>query len=516
MMMIPQLLVGRYEVGRLVGSGGMAEVYEGQDRLLGRRVAIKVLRSQYASDPAFLERFRREAQSAAAFSHPNIVAVYDTGMEGAIPFMVMEYVQGRTLKDAIAAEGGLPSFRAAEIGAQVAAALAAAHLRGLVHRDVKPANIILTADGTAKVTDFGIARVETASPLTQPAAVVGTAQYIAPEQAEGRTVDGRSDIYSLGCVLYELLTGQVPFTGATPVAIAYRHVQDQVVPPRLINPNVPAELEAVVLRAMAKSPDHRYQTAAQLAADLDRAKTTPLFATTPGAAASAEQATQYLAPTPTQVAPHGSGPGRAGAGRGPAGPAATRVLSTPINPAPVGASRAARYGDATALSMPSAPRRGRTVLLVAGGLLFTALLTLAVASMVIKTVSGGGNGSGTTQTTLAAALPTVEGPSTTNPPITTSAPLIASTTTPSSTIAPSTTTAASSSSTNRSSLVSVPDVVGEFQQAAVQRLQQAGFQVNVLSVPSRPRFNGRVIKEFPRAGTQLQPGSTVALWVGHS
>ncbi len=434
-------------------------------------------------------------------------------MEGATPFIVMEYVQCRTLKDIIAGEGALPSFRAAEIGAQVAAALAAAHLRGLVHRDVKPANIMLTADGTAKVTDFGIARVETASPLTQPAAVVGTAQYIAPEQAEGRTVDGRSDIYSLGCVLYEMLTGQVPFTGPTPVAIAYRHVQDQVVPPRLLNPTIPPELEAVVLTAMAKAPEDRYQTAAQLAADLDRAKATPLFATAPPSAAPAELATQYLPPAPVGSPVSGltAGPGA----RGPAGPAATRVLSTPINPAPTGSSRAARYADATYLPTPPQPRRGRTALLVAAGLLFTALLTLAVASMVIKSVSGGGNGA-TTQTTQAAALPTVSGPETTLPPITSAAPLIASTTTPSSTIAPSTTTPASTASTNQNGLVPVPNVVGELEQNARARLQQAGFQVTETQTLVRPRFNGRVVRETPRPNTRLQPGSTIQLVIGRS
>jgi len=509
-MMIPQVLVGRYDVGPLVGSGGMAEVYAGHDRLLGRPVAIKVLRSQYASDPSFLERFRREAQAAAAFSHPNIVAVYDTGMEGGTPFMVMEYVQGRTLKDVLAAEGIMPPFRAGEIGAQVAAALAAAHLRGLVHRDVKPANIMLTADGTAKVTDFGIARIETASPLTQPAAVVGTAQYIAPEQAEGRIVDGRSDIYSLGCVLYELLTGQVPFTGATPVAIAYRHVQDPVVPPRLLNPNIPPELEAVVLKAMAKAPGDRYQTAAQLAADLERSSAAPLFAAAPGAAASAEMATQYLPPSPTQMGPPAPGPG-------PTGPMATRVLSTPINPAPVGlGSRAARYADATAITVPSVPRPWRTALLVAGGLLFTALLTLGVASLVIKSVSGSGN-AGATATT-AAALPTVSEPASTIPPITTTAasgPLIASTTAPSSTVPP-TTTPASTASTNQNGLVTLPNVQGELEAVARARLEQAGFQVTETQVPVRPRFNGRVVREIPRGGTQVQPGSTVQLVIGRS
>jgi serine/threonine-protein kinase len=508
-MMIPQVLVGRYEVGRLLGAGGMAEVYEGQDRLLGRRVAIKVLRSQYASDPAFLERFRREAQAAAAFSHPNIVAVYDTGMEGATPFMVMEYVEGRTLKEVVAAEGKLPPFRAAEIAAQVAAALAAAHLRGLVHRDVKPANVMLTADGTAKVTDFGIARVEAASPLTQPAAVVGTAQYIAPEQAEGRGVDGRSDIYSLGCVLYELLTGQVPFTGQTPVAIAYRHVQDQVVPPRLLNPSVPPALEAVVLKAMAKRPEDRYQTAAQLAADVERAKAAPLFAAAP-ASGPAGQPTRYLPPTPTQVAPPGA------AAASPAGTAATRVLSTPISAAPTG-YRAARYADASAVDAPPGPRRLRTALLIAGGLLFTALLTLAVASMVVKSVSGGGN-SGTTHTSLAATLPTDTTPSTEITTITTlpvsSAPLIASTTAPSTTTTPPTTAPQSTASSNPNGTVTVPNVFGLREPIARARLEQLGFRVAEFTTPAPRRFDGRVVQEFPRPGTRVRAGSQVTLGIG--
>jgi eukaryotic-like serine/threonine-protein kinase len=266
----PHLLLDRYEVGRLLGAGGMAEVFEGRDRLLARRVAIKVLQAQFARDPSFLIRFKREAQAAASLSHPNIVGVYDTGSEDGTHFIVMEYVDGRTLKDVIRAEGPLYPERAAEICADVCSALAAAHARGLIHRDIKPGNVMLTPEGKVKVMDFGIARATTSETITQTAAVVGTAQYISPEQAQGQTVDYRSDLYSVGCCLYEMLTGTVPFTGATPVAIAYRHVREDPTPPRMLNPDVPRPLEAICLKAMAKLPDNRYQTAAELHDDLER------------------------------------------------------------------------------------------------------------------------------------------------------------------------------------------------------------------------------------------------------
>jgi serine/threonine protein kinase len=266
----PHILLDRYEVGRLLGAGGMAEVFEGRDRLLARRVAIKVLQAQFVRDPSFLIRFKREAQAAASLSHPNIVGVYDTGSEDGTHFIVMEYVDGRTLKEVIRAEGPLYPERAAEICADVCSALVAAHARGLIHRDIKPGNVMLTPDGKVKVMDFGIARATTSETITQTAAVVGTAQYISPEQAQGQAVDYRSDIYSLGCCLYEMLTGTVPFTGATPVAIAYRHVREDPTPPRMLNADVPAPLEAICLKAMAKLPDNRYQTAAEFQSDLER------------------------------------------------------------------------------------------------------------------------------------------------------------------------------------------------------------------------------------------------------
>jgi predicted Ser/Thr protein kinase len=266
----PHVLLDRYEVGRLLGAGGMAEVFEGRDRLLARRVAIKVLQAQFARDPSFLIRFKREAQAAASLSHPNIVGVYDTGTEDGTHFIVMEYVDGRTLKEVIRAEGPLYPERAAEICADVCNALIAAHARGLIHRDIKPGNVMLTPEGKVKVMDFGIARATTSETITQTAAVVGTAQYISPEQAQGQTVDYRSDLYSLGCCLYEMLTGTVPFTGATPVAIAYRHVREDPTPPRQLNADVPAPLEAICMKAMAKLPDNRYQTAAEFHDDLER------------------------------------------------------------------------------------------------------------------------------------------------------------------------------------------------------------------------------------------------------
>ena len=218
-MATPDVLLDRYEVGRLLGAGGMAEVFEGRDRLLARRVAIKVPLAQHAHYPDFAHRFRREAQAAASLSHPGVVAVYDTGSENGTHFIVMEYVDGRTLKDVIRAEGPLYPERAAEICGDVCSALVAAHARGLIHRDIKPANVMLTPEGKVKVMDFGIARATTSETITQTAAVVGTAQYISPEQAQGQTVDFRTDLYSLGCCLYEMLTGKVPFTGANAVAI---------------------------------------------------------------------------------------------------------------------------------------------------------------------------------------------------------------------------------------------------------------------------------------------------------
>jgi eukaryotic-like serine/threonine-protein kinase len=265
-----RVLGDRYEVEGVLGQGGMAKVFKGRDKVLGRPVAVKVLSPQFAGDDQFVTRFRREAQAAAALNHPNIVSVFDTGSQNDVHYIVMEYVRGRTLRDAIRSEGPLLPERAAEIGDAVARALGAAHEAGLVHRDIKPGNIMLTSDGEVKVMDFGIARTATGDTLTQTAAVLGTASYLSPEQAQGESVDGRSDIYSLGCVLYEMVTGRPPFTGDSPVAIAYKHVKDDPVPPSRVNPDVPDDLEAVIMKSMAKNAANRYQSADEMRQDLQR------------------------------------------------------------------------------------------------------------------------------------------------------------------------------------------------------------------------------------------------------
>ena len=268
----PVVLNGRYELRRRIARGGMAEVYLARDQMLDRPVAIKVLYPEFAADPAFVERFRREAQAAANLNHPSIVGVYDGGTYGGTNFIVLEYVRGRTLAEELAEVGRLAPDRVAEVGAAIAGALSFAHRSGVVHRDVKPGNVLISAQGEVKVTDFGIARAAANAEdnLTQVGAVMGTATYFSPEQAQGRPVDPRSDLYSLGVVLYELLVGRPPFVAETPLAVAYQHVQDPVPSPRAANPAVPAGLDAIVVRLLQKDPAGRYESADALRADLQR------------------------------------------------------------------------------------------------------------------------------------------------------------------------------------------------------------------------------------------------------
>ncbi|MEV0696380.1 Stk1 family PASTA domain-containing Ser/Thr kinase [Saccharopolyspora sp. NPDC050389] len=275
-MSSPRLLSNRYELGETLGYGGMSEVHRGRDTRLSRDVAVKILRADLARDPTFQLRFRREAQNAAALNHPAIVAVYDTGEteseSGPLPYIVMEYVDGRTLRDIVKTEGPLTPRRAMEVMADASAALDFSHRHGIVHRDVKPANIMITRGGAVKVMDFGIARAlaDGQAAVTQTAAVIGTAQYLSPEQARGEAVDARSDVYASGCVLFELLTGEPPFTGDSPVAVAYQHVREEPRKPSDVTPTTPASLDAVVLKALSKNPANRYQSAAEMRADLVR------------------------------------------------------------------------------------------------------------------------------------------------------------------------------------------------------------------------------------------------------
>jgi len=276
-----RMLAGRYEVGALLGHGGMADVHVGVDARLGRRVAIKLLKPALATDPVFRTRFRQEAQAAARMAHPTIVRVFDAGEETVVddagdelqvPFIVMEHVDGRLLTDVID-DGPLDPREAARIIGQVLTALEYSHRAGVVHRDIKPGNIMVVANGQVKVMDFGIARAisESSATVAQTTAVLGTAQYFSPEQARGESVDARTDLYSAGVVLFELLTGRPPFRGATPVAVAYQHVSEPPVAPSTLNPAVSPALDAVVLRALAKSRFDRYQSAAELRADVESA-----------------------------------------------------------------------------------------------------------------------------------------------------------------------------------------------------------------------------------------------------
>lgn len=297
----------RYQVGELLGRGGMAEVHEGQDQRLGRRVAIKILRPDLARDPAFLARFRREAQSAASLNHPNIVAVYDTGEDALasgsndsiVPFIVMELVEGITLRELLRSGQPLVPERALEITSGVLAALDYSHRHGIVHRDIKPGNVMLTPTGTVKVMDFGIARATADAGVTGTSTqtVLGTAAYLSPEQAQGQTVDARSDLYSTGVVLFELLTRRPPFQGEAPVAIAFAHVNENPPAPSVVSRAVPAELDPLVLKAMAKEPGQRYQSAVEFRADVERAIAgVPVTSVMPTARSDGQTTTVLSAP----------------------------------------------------------------------------------------------------------------------------------------------------------------------------------------------------------------------------
>ncbi len=299
---MPRLLGGRYEVGELIGRGGMAEVHIGTDTRLHRTVAIKMLRPDLARDQTFLARFRREAQSAAALNHPSIVAVYDTGEElvttpaggtSAVPFIVMEYVQGHTVRELLKDGAAVPIEEAVEIVSGVLSALEYSHHAGIVHRDIKPGNVMLTNAGAIKVMDFGIARAmgDSGATMTATHAVVGTAQYLSPEQARGEVVDARSDLYSTGCLLFELLTGRPPFQGESPVAVAYQHVSEAPPLASSVAADVPEALDRVTVKALAKDRTQRYQTAAEFRADLEAAaRGTAVGAPAVGAAAGAAAA----------------------------------------------------------------------------------------------------------------------------------------------------------------------------------------------------------------------------------
>jgi eukaryotic-like serine/threonine-protein kinase len=303
--LINTLFDGRYRILRKLGSGGMANVYLAEDEDLGRRVAIKILSERYANDESFNERFRREAKSAASLSHPNIVSIYDRGEADGIPYIAMEVIEGRSLKELILTRGPLPLATAIDYAHQILDALRFAHRNGIIHRDIKPHNILLGVENRAKVTDFGIARAG-ASQMTEVGSIMGTAQYLSPEQARGAPVTAASDLYSVGIVLYEMLTGQVPFSGDSAIEIAMKHLNETPRPPSSLRPELTPELDQVVLRALAKNPEDRYQASEEFSADLDRVEAGIPIAPETSAAATAiltggfeTSATRVIPPTET-------------------------------------------------------------------------------------------------------------------------------------------------------------------------------------------------------------------------
>jgi len=502
-MSTPRLLSNRYELGETLGYGGMSEVHHGHDVRLGREVAIKILRADLARDPQFLERFRREAQNAAALNHPAIVAVYDTGEAnaefGPLPYIVMEYVEGRTLRDIVKTEGPMSQKRAMEVMADVCAALDFSHRHGIVHRDVKPANVMITKNGAVKVMDFGIARAmhDGQSAMTQTAAVIGTAQYLSPEQARGESVDARSDVYASGCVLYELITGEPPFTGDSPVAVAYQHVREDPKPPSSVNPAVTPTLDAVVLKALSKGPANRYQSAAEMRSDLVRT----LSGQRPAApmVMSEDERTQVMNSDRRQP---------------------QRYEEYPEEPA----------------EDPKAKRRRRTIYAVLAGLFVLGAIllvmwlskdsgtggTVAVPAVlgqsesVAKTTlrESGLNNFAPNKTVACTGTPQADGLSCNQDQVNKVIKVEPGVGTPVANSAQITLTIGASPKQ-----VDVPDLKGKTQDEAEQTLREAGLTLNTSVQQSDTDDQtqaGKVISQSPSAGNQVSQGSSVQITIGKS
>jgi eukaryotic-like serine/threonine-protein kinase len=496
----PRLVGGRYELGGVLGRGGMAEVHIARDIRLGRNVAVKMLRADLASDATFQARFRREAQSAASLNHPAIVAVYDTGEDvingTSLPYIIMEYVEGSTLRDLLQSGRRLLPERALEITAGVLQALEYSHRNGIVHRDIKPGNVMLTRSGAVKVMDFGIARAvaDAGVTMTATSAVIGTAQYLSPEQAKGEHVDARSDLYSTGCLLYELLTGRPPFVGDSPVSVAYQHVREEAQPPSYYDDEVSPDLDTVVMKALAKDPDDRYQTADEMRADIERVLDGRPVMATLAAGGLGYGATQNLpgAPTqvmnPTQVIP----PGAAGPRPYPPGP-----------PQPP-------------------PRRGATYAMIA----LAVIAVFVLATLVGRALLGGDD---TKQATVPGVIGQTEEAARATltsagfqPDVDGSCAQFSDE--PEGVVVRQTPAANSQADVNSpvklclskgQDLITIPDVAGQSRGAATENLETAGFKVDddVQQVPSNRIEKGRVVRTDPKAGEQINRGTTVTLFI---
>jgi serine/threonine protein kinase/beta-lactam-binding protein with PASTA domain len=491
----PRLLGGRYELDGIVGRGGMAEVFRARDIRLDRIVGVKTLRDDLARDQTFQARFRREAQSAASLNHPSIVAVYDTGEDMVgntpVPYIVMEFVDGRTLRDLLRDDRRLLPERAAEITDGVLRALDYSHRNGIVHRDIKPGNVMLTRAGDVKVMDFGIARAvsDAQATMTQTAQVIGTAQYLSPEQARGERVDARSDLYSTGCLLYELLTGRPPFTGDSPVAIAYQHVREAPVPPSRIDPELPPWCDAIVLKAMEKDPADRYQSAGEMRNDIQRALSGAPVAASIHHAEMYNTGTRRMGQQPTQLA------------------GSTSAIPPYQYGPPTGANRAGDYGEP--------PRRRAwpwvlvgaiVLLLVAGGIFAFEFASSNGGSISVPAVTG---------LPLAQARADIVKANLVVGPVTNRA----SATVPSGNVI--STNPADGTNVKAHSSVSlvvsageakkiVPNVTGMQEQAAISAINSAGLTYNLKQVQSTQPQN-TVVSQSPAPNSKVAPGAVVTL-----
>jgi len=531
-----RLLGGRYEVGELVGRGGMAEVHRGVDLRLKRPVAIKLFRRDLARDASFLTRFRREAQSSAGLNHASIVAVYDSGEDKGVdshgrphnvPFIVMEYVEGKTLREVLNQRGKLTSNEAARITEGVLDALAYSHRMGIVHRDIKPANVMIGADNSVKVMDFGIARAiaDTNATMTQTQAVIGTAQYLSPEQAQGQNVDARSDLYSTGCMLYELLTGRPPFQGDSPVAIAYQHVGQPPAPPSTVEESVGPDMDAVVLHALNKDRAARYQSAADFRADLQAVRlgrpiSDAARGTAAGAAAAGATATEVIGrlgsePTEVYAAQPRQGSGSGGAGAGAVGAGAG---------GPGGGGSGAATGDTS--SFPAVregrdrqpDRRGTWAILTIAGLIALALLGWGLNSYLDNQA----------QETAMVTVPSVTG----EPRATAQAKITRAGLTPEVTTENSKTVPADHVISQDPEgavrvakgrtvklvvsagpeAVTIPDLVGKTEAEARQVLGDLGLTVGEVTPENDTKKpKGQVVSSSPASGDAVAPGTAVAL-----
>jgi len=550
-----RIFSNRYVVQSLIARGGMAEVYLAHDNLLDRRVALKVLFPEFARDPSFVERFRREAQAAANLNDKNIVGIYDWGQEEGTYFIVMEYVDGRSLREILNEQGPISAKQAGEIGAEIASALAFAHAKGVVHRDVKPGNVLITSTGIVKVTDFGIARAGTSEQLTQAGNVMGTATYFSPEQAQGLPVDGRSDLYSLGVVLYEMVAGVTPFQGDNPVAVAYKHVREEPMPLDQRVPDVPADYATIVARCLAKDPGARYANGEALENDLLRfVKGQPLLAApvtaivstvdepTPAVPAAAAYATGAATQAVPAVAPSRVAPPRDNNKKVMTGVIVTLAILLGV----VVIVLALFLGDSGSKGTASVPNvigqsyDAAKANLEKAGFKVTrddaASDTVPLGQVIAQKPDAGTtiNKGGTVTLSVSSgpgdtAVPNVVGQSSENATtlLTTAGFKVAKLEQPSdqvpANIVVSSDPAAGAKSQKGSTVtitvstgaqkVAVPNVVGQDQATAANTLGQAGFSTKVFSQASDTVPSGKVIKTDPGAGTELAKGSTVNVTV---